>query len=440
MRIFAMLVLCVLPAAAAMAEPPAPERQALVSYLDGLAEPLLANRAAAVKALHTRAAVEHHQAEVRRKILALLGGLPDRSGPLNARITGQYDVGGMRIEKVVFDSLPGDHVTGDVFIPAGKGPFPAIIVAPGHGPTGKAGNFQTAFNFARAGFVVLSYDVIGAGERLEHYDPDLGASRLNPPVWEHSLAAYQSMLVGQPVARYFINDAMRGVDYLQSRSDVDRSRIGAFGCSGGGTVTAYVAALDPRIKATATACFVTTMHHLLTTIGPQEAEQSTPGFTAAGLDLGDWVELAAPRAYAIVSTTEDMFPFAGAREVHDEAAHLWQLYGAPGKLQWITGPGRHGNLGPIMPQIIRFFVDNLSGAAGNPAPVAQRPARPEDLLVTPTGQLSTSFGFSAVPMMMRPSQPCSTRNSAPAIASSRSFSIVWPKATTMWRPRARSTV
>jgi hypothetical protein len=404
MRCFpvALLAALTLPAAlAAPADPSGTARQALVSYLDALAQPQLAARAAAMKALHTRAAAERRQAEVRKKILALIGGLPDRSAPLNAKVTGTVESGGLRIEKVVFDSLPGYRVTGDVFIPAGKGPFPAVIVSPGHGPTGKAGNYQFAVNFARAGFVVLSYDVMGAGERLQHYDPELNASKLNPPVWEHSLAAYQSMLVGQPVVRFFINDAMRGIDYLQSRPDVDGERIGAYGCSGGGTVTAFVAALDPRIKATATACFVTTMHALLTTIGPQEAEQSTPGFTAAGIDLGDWVELAAPRSYAIVSTTEDMFPFAGASEVHDEALRYWGLFGAADKLKWITGPGPHGHLGPITPEIIAFFVDTLKGHTADPPVITASPERPEDLLVTPTGQLSTSIGTQSVQTLLK---------------------------------------
>jgi dienelactone hydrolase len=399
MRWCAVALLAVLASPAALAgtaDAPAAARQAMVSYLDSLAEPPLAARAAAVKALPSRSAAERRQGDVRKKIMALIGGLPDRSAPLNARITGSHESGGLRIETVVFDSLPGYRVTADLFLPAGKGPFPAVIVSPGHGPTGKASNYQFAVNFARAGFVVLSYDIVGEGERMEHFDAELNASRLERPTAEHSLAAYQAMLVGQPVVRFFINDAMRGIDYLESRPEVDRDRIGAFGCSGGGAVTAYVAALDPRLKATASACFVTTMHHLLTTIGPQEGEQSTPGFTAAGLDLADWVELAAPKPYAIVSTTEDMFPFAGAREAHDEALHFWGLFGAADKLQWITGPGGHGNLGPIASEIVGFFVANLQGGGAKPEIVAARPGRPEDILATPTGQLITSIGTETI--------------------------------------------
>jgi Acetyl esterase (deacetylase) len=387
----ASLATALLFAGTALAAEPDAARQAATAYLDGLAEKALSGRAAALQKIATRADAEKRQAQVRAKILSLIGGLPDRSNPLNARITSTHTEKGFRLETVVFDSLPGFLVTGDVFVPEGKGPFPAVIISPGHSPAGKAGDYSMAAAFARAGFVVLAYDIMGEGERLQHYDSDLNLSKLERPTAEHSLAAYQSMLTGKPVVRYFINDAMRGIDYLSSRGDVDAGRIGAFGCSGGGAVTAYTVALDPRIKAGASACFVTTMHALLGTIGPQEGEQSTPGFTAAGLDLADWVELAAPRPYAIVSTTEDMFPFAGARIAHDEAQKFWSLLGAGDNLSWITGPGRHGALAPIASSIVSFFARNLK-ASGPVATGPDRPALPEDILATPSGQLSTSLG------------------------------------------------
>ena len=121
----------------------------------------------------------------------------------------------------------------------------------------------------------------------------------------------QPTLIGDAVARYFAWDGMRAVDYLISRPEVDPEQIGAFGCSGGGAMTALLGAADKRVKAIATACYITSMDALLPAIGPQDAEQSVPGFIAAGLDFADWVEMAAPRPYAIVGTVGDMFPWAG---------------------------------------------------------------------------------------------------------------------------------
>ena len=71
------------------------------------------------------------------------------------------------------------------------------------------------------------------------------------------------MLIGETFANYEIWDAMRGVDYLDSLPDVDPHRIGALGCSGGGTVTALTGALDTRIAAIGTACYITSFDALL---------------------------------------------------------------------------------------------------------------------------------------------------------------------------------
>jgi hypothetical protein len=91
-----------------------------------------------------------------------------------------------------------------------------------------------------------------------------------------------------------------------------------------------------------------------------------------------------------------MFPFEGARQTHDEAERIYKLYGAEDRLQWITGPGGHGNLGPISPQILAFFTKNLKGSDAESAFTALRVQRREDLQVTPTGQVSTSLGGESV--------------------------------------------
>ena len=66
----------------------------------------------------------------------------------------------------------------------------------------------------------------------------------------------------------------------------------------------------------------------------------------------------------IVSTEDDMFPFAGAKRTFEESQRFYGLFGARDRVQWITGPGGHGNLGPIAPAILSFFVTNLKAAGG----------------------------------------------------------------------------
>ena len=378
-----------------------PALQQLNSYLNGIGIAQADARAQKVAAIHTRAEADQRQAEVRSKILKLIGGLPEHARPIRAQQFGAVAGDGFRIENIAYESLPEFYVTANVFVPtSGGGPFPAIVITPGHG-AGKQSEYNWAANFARAGIVALVVDPLGQGERMQHWDPEIASSKIER-LGEHEHASLSNLLIGDHVSRYFINDGISGVDYLSERKDVDAKRIGAFGCSGGGTITAYLAALDPRISVAATACFITSLKELFPTQGPQDAEQTLPRFAAEGLDFADWVELVAPRPYAIVSTMQDMFPFAGAQQTYDEANRFYGLYGAPGghgsedNLQWITGPGGHGNLGPISNQILAFLAKNLKANAAAPEFRQFRPPDTDDLTATPTGQISTSLNSKTV--------------------------------------------
>ena len=375
-------------------------KKSLDAYLSDIGMTQLERRSQTIAGIHTRADVEQRQAEVRKKILELIGGLPERKGPVRVKEFGTIEDQGFHIEKIAYESLPDFWVTANVYVPAaGSGPFPAVILTPGHGP-GKESQASWAANLARNGIMALAVDVLGAGERLQHYDPELEISKVER-MGEHEHASLSTLLIGEHVSRYFINDGMRGIDYLTQRKDVDRAHLGAFGCSGGGTVTAYLGALDPRISVVATACYLTSFKELLTSTGAQDAEQTIPRFVAEGLDFADWVDLCAPRPYAIISTTEDMFPFAGARQTYEEARRMYRILGAEERLQWITGPGGHGNLGPISPQILAFLVKNLKGESAPASFQPYRAARPEELTVTPTGQVATSLGGETVESINR---------------------------------------
>ncbi len=418
-------------------------RLQLEQYLDGLATQDEAARAATVAAIHTRAQAEARQAKVRAQVLSLIGALPQRT-PLHTKFVGETPADGFRVRKVIFESQPNFFVTALLYVPdsvpggaATGGKRGAIIMSPGHAPSGKAGDAPIAAIFARNGFIVLSYDPIGQGERLQYPDPAKpGASLAVRPTGEHGEASLQPMLIGDTFARYEIWDAMRGVDLLASLPEVDPHRIGALGCSGGGTITALTGALDTRIAAIGTACYITSFDALLPALGPQDAEQSTPRFISAGLGFPDWVELAAPRPYGVLSTYSDMFPFAGARTTVIEARRFYSLFdpasaGTPvgsaapsvpltpstpalnadttndvspqARLQWITGPGGHGALMPIMGKIVSFFLRNLQPGvdAEHPSlPAGDGPRAamtlianlPKDALqVTPTGQVATSY-------------------------------------------------
>jgi cephalosporin-C deacetylase-like acetyl esterase len=377
-------------------------------YLSGIARADLAKRDATIQAIETRTQAEKRRAEVRETVLRLIDGLPAKPGPLRAQSVGTLHEDGFHVERLIYDSLPNFHVTADLYVPDnGKGPYPAILYTPGHYPAGKLEAWLFSANMARHGVAVLAYDPIGEGERLQYFDAATEKSLAGAPTGEHSEASVQVMLTGDHLARYFIQDAMRGIDYLRGRPDIDATRIGAIGCSGGGTVTAYLAALDPRVKVAGVACYITGFDELLSSIGPQEAEQTIPDFVADGLSFPDWIEAAAPMPYAVISTTEDMFPFAGARKSVDEARRIYGLYDADDHLQWITGPGRHGNLRPIYPQIMGFFLHWLTGSTETPTVEALPPPAAQDLQCTKTGQVASSLGGATVSSLNRAYAPAS---------------------------------
>lgn len=394
--IAAVCLLSFAPLAAAQESQP-DARGELIQFLDHKADADEAQRAALVARIRNRAAAERRQAWVRAEVLQLIGGLPEQRGPLQAREMGTVSGDGFRVVKVIYDSLPDFHVTANLYLPTkGSGPFPAILYTPGHGPGGKAEAWVLAGNLARNGIAVLAWDPIGQGERLQYLDPATGTSLAGAPTSEHSEASLQTMPVGDQISRYFVWDGMRGIDYLTSRHDIDAHRIGVFGCSGGGTDTAYLAALDPRVKVAGIACYITSFDALLATLGPQDAEQSIPNFISAGLGFPDWVERFAPKPFAIISTTEDMFPFAGARQSYQEAKGFYSLFGAQDHLQWITGPGHHGHLQPIYPQIIGFFTHWLANSTAAPTVVPLTAPPAKELDCTRSGQVGTSPGGATI--------------------------------------------
>lgn len=384
--------------------PRADNREALTAYLDAIAMTHLNQRRARVDALSNRSQAEAYQTAFRLDAARLMGGLPEMRTPLRARTVGAIPLDGFSLERVVFESQPGFHVTANVYVPAAAGVHPAVLLTPGHGADGKVRGgvqAQIAAHLAKRGVVVMFYDVLGHGERLQTFDPDRGVARAGGATGEHTMAFQQTLPAGDNPARYFVWDAMRGLDYLSSRPDVDAARLGALGCSGGGMVSAYLAALDMRVKAAAAGCYISDFEHMIPTYGPQEAEQSLPDFIARGHNVTDWVLAAAPRPFAIISTHDDSFPLGGAEAAYEDARRFYRLFGAEDRIQWIVGPGGHGAFAPIASQIVGFFLKTLNG---DEAPVVvdevQLPP-PEDLLVTNTGQVSTAFKAQTVQTLNR---------------------------------------
>ena len=189
--------------------------------------------------------------------------------------------------------------------------------------------YQTIIlNLVRKGFIVLAFDPVGQGERLQYLAED-GASNIGGPTHEHSYPGAQYALAGTSIANTMIWDGIRSVDYLLTRPEVDPHRIGITGRSGGGTQAAYIAAMDPRILAAAPENYITNFKRLLEMIGPQDAEQNFFQGLAHGIDHADLLAVRAPKPTLLITTTRDFFSIQGARETYAELQSLYTTLGYP---------------------------------------------------------------------------------------------------------------
>jgi dienelactone hydrolase len=337
-----------------------------MDWMSTIAQRDLQQRAQTIGAIHTRTQAEERKQFVRQQLLNDLGGLPEDNGPLNAKVTGEIHTDSFTIEKVIYESLPGFYVTADVFRPNQPGRYPAVLLQAGHTQEGKVENQRIAANLAQKGFVALSFDPIGEGEREQTYSHQLDGPLAGWSVPEHIELDAQSRLIGRGLARYFIWDAMRSLDYLTSRADVDSTRIGAAGCSGGGALTTFIGALDPRVKAVVPACYPSSFQTMFATSGPH-GEMSFPYFLSSGLDTADFVELSAPKPWLLQSTEKDQFGFSheGVELVYREAQDWYGLYNARSNLGFMVAPGTHGMPLPAREAVYEWMIRWLKNGEGD---------------------------------------------------------------------------
>lgn len=365
-----------------------PTEDPVLQWMDQIAQRQLDQRDIAIGQIKTMAEAQRRQTWARQKLIELMGGLPDYKGPLNARITGRIQAEGYVIEKVIFESLPGIYVTGNVYRPSQPGHNPAILFQSGHTQEGKAEPQLAAANLALKGFVVLCFDPIGQGERLQSFDRQLGRSASNSGGSgnDHVQLSAQSVLVGQGGARYFIWDSIRALDYLVSRPDVDANRVGALGCSGGGSSATFIAALDSRIKAAAPACF-TNSYRLLFSGPDPDPEMEFPRFLASGLDHADFAEVAAPMPWLIMATEHDYYSPEGAKLVYDEARRWYRLFGAEDKVRFFVGSGQHGTPPESREAMYEWMIRWLKDGHGDFLEHRVKLYNNHELQVTRTGQV-----------------------------------------------------
>lgn len=345
------------------------------------------------KALTSPSAMRTYRDNCRKRYLEILGTLPART-PLYPQITGTLSETGYRIEKVVYQSMPGHHVTANVYIPQGHGPFPGVLLFCGHSLNGKedASYQRTAILFATHGFVVLVADPISQGERYQLTD-EKGHPIIALGTTEHTLFNAGATLLGTGTTAYELWDNVRGLDYLCSRGDVDTSRIGCLGTSGGGTQTTYFAGFDPRIKVSAPCSYVATRERNfnLPLIGASDGCQHIPGEGEARLEIDDFLVMAAPKPLLVLAARFDFVDEVGVEIASKELQQVYSALGHPDRYKLFVYDDGHSIAKPKREAAVTWFRKWLckDSTAVKEGDIAILPD--STLFCTSTGEVNTAF-------------------------------------------------
>jgi dienelactone hydrolase len=363
-------------------------------------------RRARFASVKTAADLETLQQSLRGTFLRLLDGLPERKDAPPARVTGTIEADDYLVEKLVFESFPGYFVSALLYKPRKiSDPLPGVISPCGHSAVGKAAPaYQTLhINLVRRGYIVLTYDPVGQGERSQFWDAEKGKSRFNLTCGEHAVLGNPLYLLGSSLARYRIWDGIRALDYLAALPQVDPRKLGCVGNSGGGTLTAYIAALDPRVSVAAICCYITTlprrMANRIQTDPDADPEQDIYGFVSEGIDHAGLLALRAPRPTLLGTARFDFFPIEGARESFEEAKRLFEAAGAGDRIERVEAAEKHGLTLPLRKGVYDWFERWLASPQAGPPrkdgeeikelPVETR--SPKQLLVCAEGQVNLAF-------------------------------------------------
>src|SRR5438874_13417422 len=304
------------------------------------------DRIKAWDAIHNERELLKTQAELRRKLLEMIGGLPEVKAELRPQIIGKIPMDGFTIEKLIFQSLPGVYVTALVYVPDDHSrKHPAVLVPAGHAADGKFHYQALSQRLAGRGYVVISWDPLGQGERSQFWDAAAGTSHYNLICGEHAVMGNLAYLAGANLARWEIWDGIRAVDYLLTRPDVDGERISITGTSGGGTQAALIAALDQRIKVAVPSCYISALpmriSNRIFADPDSDPEQDLFGMISNGVDHPGLLLLMYPRPVLVAAAVLDVFPIEGTRKTFREVQKLYEQFGHGERIALVQGYHDH---------------------------------------------------------------------------------------------------
>ncbi len=304
------------------------------------------DRQKAWDAIHDQRELLKTQVELRQKLLQMIGGLPAVKTDLHPRVTGRIQMDGFSVEKLIFQSLPGVYVTALVYVPDDHSKkHPAVLVPAGHAPDGKFHYQSLSQRLAGRGYVVISWDPVGQGERSQFWDATAGKSRYNLVCGEHAVMGNLAYLAGANLARWEIWDGIRAVDYLLTRPEVDVERISITGTSGGGFQATLIAALDERIRVAVPSCYISALpmriYNRVFADPDSDPEQDLFGMISNGVDHPGLLLLMYPRPVLVAAAVLDFFPIEGTRKTVREVRRLYERFDRGDRIALVEGYHAH---------------------------------------------------------------------------------------------------
>ena len=398
---------------------------------------------AAVEAIRTPGELKAKQAAWRAYWLDALGEMPART-PLNAHVVSCAEYDGFRLENIIFESQPGVYVTAHLALPmrprgsaalpskrprgsaalpqgepSGEGrtparpPYPVVLMPLGHSDAGILNpRYATHLAMAaRTGFAVFAWDPISQGERRQACDKKYDYT--DNCSTEHTRLGARGWLVGWNYARFRIWDAVRAIDYVESRTDLNCSRLGVMGTSGGGTMSAYLQAFDPRVKVAFPNCYVSSLREVIGARGCHDAEQFFWNMLPNGFNHAALLAMGQPRvALATGSRWKDYFPHAGAVSTFAVFTNMAARLGFAGPYWHFHCDGPHGLPPPTRAAQVDWMRHCIQGASAlkplaayhalggvandDPANSSSLPFPKEASFCTPTHQVRDLPGFRSV--------------------------------------------
>jgi dienelactone hydrolase len=300
----------------------------------------------------TRAEAEAWQGGLRAKIAELVGGFPEERTPLHAQTLEVREYPAYRREKYVFESRPGVWVLGYLLTPKGNGPFAAVIALPGHGrgvddivgidEHGRDRTVKVAYahdyaiQIVEHGMAAVAIEPVAFGCRRDAVTKATGlATSACQPVGGSAL------LLGETILGWRVYDTMRAIDWIGTRPELDRARVGCLGCSGGGTCTLFTAALDSRVRAAMVSSYLNTFRDSIMSVS-HCIDNYVPGILNWA-EMYDVAGLVAPRPlFAEGGLRDEIFPIAATRASFERVKKVYEIFGAADRTELEVFDGPHG--------------------------------------------------------------------------------------------------